>query len=205
MASAGICLAAAINIPSLPRTINANAGGGFSFQYTGTLTASDTITVTISGTSCLQGGGAYCTNAAGVVVVAGSSGVGQATSANLGGIFNYGSVLMNISGAGTVQLFPANAGNGLGSSSPPTTLTLPPTTLGALGFANFPVTNPTITFSMADDNFGDNGGSFTVTQTGGGGGTPSTTPAPSSWVLLVCGLVVVCLLVPRLRRQAGVN
>src|SRR5208283_4972290 len=94
------------------------------------------------------------------------------------GTWNYGALIMSISGVGAVQVFPANAGNGLGSSTPPGSLTLTSTSLSTLGFSSFSVVNPTITFTNADTNYGDNSGGFTVTQTG----LPST-PAPATLVL----------------------
>jgi hypothetical protein len=74
---------------------------------------------------------------------------------------------MEISGVsplGTVQVFPANAQNGLGSATPPMSLTSPATSLASLGFSPFIITNPTITFIVADTNYADNGGSFILTQ-----------------------------------------
>jgi hypothetical protein len=72
--------------------------------------------------------------------------------------------ISGVSPAGTVQIFPANAENGLGNATPPTSLTLPATSLASLGFSPFTVTNPTITFVVADTNFADNGGGFVLTQ-----------------------------------------
>jgi hypothetical protein len=161
-----------IAFPGGPLTVNATSASGVSFTYNGTLTQLDTIEFTETGDACLQGGGAYCTNGAGIVVVAGSTAVGgtstfSGTFGATNGLWNFGALLMIISGVspvGTVQVFPANAQNGLGSSTPPTRLTLPVTTLGSLGFSPFIVTNPTVTFVVADTNYGDNSGSFVLTQ-----------------------------------------
>jgi uncharacterized repeat protein (TIGR01451 family) len=139
---------------------------GASFTYSGTLTQNDTISFTQVGTPCLQPGPAYCTNGAGVVVVAGSTGVGTANAVAVSGVgvVNLGSLLMTISGVGTRQVFPANPANGLGSASPPPSLALPATTLGSLGFGMFSVNNPTITFFIAAVNYADNTGSLTLVQ-----------------------------------------
>src|SRR5262249_47861075 len=79
--------------------------------------------------------------------------------------WDFGALLLEISGEGAVQIFPANAANGLGSSTPPVGLMLPPTTLAALGFPSFSAVNPTITLILADTNYADNSGQFVITQT----------------------------------------
>jgi len=198
--SAG-AFAQSISLPGA-LTLQAVSSTGTSFTYNGTLTQAATIALIVSGAACEQSGGVYCTNGSGVVTVAGSSAVGAATSfagsvGGFSGTWNYGALIMSISGVGSVQVFPANAGNGLGSSSPPGTLSLASTSLSALGFANFSVANPTITFTVADNNYGDNSGGFTVTQAGLPG-----TPAPATLGLVVLGLVVLMLawwLKPRFR------
>lgn len=164
-----------IIIPGGPLTVPGTSSAGISFTYAGTLTQLDTLAFTETGDACLQGGGFYCTNGAGIVVIAGSTGVGGTSTFGAifgatNGIWNYGALLMEITGvspAGTVQIFPANAHNGLGSNSPPTSLVLPPTSLANLGFSPFTVTNPKITFVVADTNYGDNSGSFVLTQSAG--------------------------------------
>src|ERR1700722_1924863 len=104
-------------------TVNAISSTGASFTYSGTLTQAASVSLNASGTACEQGSGTYCTNASGVVVIPGSSPAGAATSfsGTFGGTlgtWNYGSLIMIISGVGAVQVFPANAANGLGSGSP---------------------------------------------------------------------------------------
>lgn len=188
----------------LPGTLNvaATSSTGSSFTYSGTLTQAATIAVTVGGAACEQSGGVYCTNASGVLTVAGTSPVGATTSftgpvGGFSGTWNYGSLIMTISGVGSVQLFAANASHGLGSSSPPGSLSLASTSLSALGFSNFSVASPTITFTNADSLYTDNSGGFIVTQTGLPG-----TPAPATLTLVVLGLAVLMLalwLRPRLR------
>jgi len=105
-----------ITVPGLSTT-------GVSFTFTGTLTQNDTLALTQTGDPCLQPPPSYCTNGAGVVTVAGTSPVGAATTftGTFGGTtasWDFGALLLEISGEGTVQIFPANAANGLGSATP---------------------------------------------------------------------------------------
>jgi hypothetical protein len=70
---------------------------------------------------------------------------------------------MEISGTNTaVQIFPADTADGSGSGSPPLGLTLPLTTLSALGFPAFSQFDPTITFVLADNLYTDNSGHFNL-------------------------------------------
>lgn len=169
-----------------------------SFTYTGTLTQSDTIAFTQSGNPCLQASGtAYCTNGAGVVTVAGTTPVGGSSTfvgpvgSIPAGTWTFGSLLMTISGVGTVQVFPTNAANGLGSLTPLPNLALAPTTLAGLGFAAFSQTNPTITFIVADNFFPDNGGQFVLSQAP----PASTAPVPTlgEWGVIGLTVMLACL------------
>lgn len=169
----GICFAASVQFPGGTLVLSGTSTTGVSFTYPGTLTQTDTIALVQAGNPCLQiGGTAYCVNGAGVLTVAGAFGelVGSSSSfsgpsgAIPAGTWTYGSLLMTISGVGTVQIFPTNAANGLGSPTPPPSLTLPATSLTALGFGAFSQTNPTISFIVADTNFADNGGQFVLSQ-----------------------------------------
>jgi hypothetical protein len=179
----------------LPSTLSVAAinPSGTSFTYNGTLTQAATIALTESGASCEQPSGTYCTNGSGVLVVAGTSPVGATTSftapvGGFSGTYNFGALIMTISGVGSQQIFAANAGNGLGSTAPPATLSLSATSLSALGFPNFSAVNPTITFTVADTNYADNSGGFSVTQTG----LPST-PAPATLALVILGLTAALI------------
>jgi len=147
--------------------------GGASFTYTGTLTGNDTIAVAQTGNPSLQPNAGCCPNGAGVLTVGATLSVKPAgeSSSYFGpggiipaGTWTYGSLLMAVSGVGTVQVFPTNAGNGLGSAAPPAGLNLPATTLGALGFGSFSQSNPAITFIVTDGAFGDNAGQFVLSQ-----------------------------------------
>jgi hypothetical protein len=179
IAAAALCCASLVAVPAgaanvqLPGgslTLSALSTTGASFTYSGTLTQADTITFTQTGNPCLQSPTTYCVNGAGVLTVAGTSPVGAATTFTgpsgiiPAGTWTYGALLMQISGVGTVQIWPADAAHGLGSPTPPTGFTLAPTALSALGFPAFSQSNPTITFIVADTFFGDNGGSFTLRQ-----------------------------------------
>ena len=195
-ATAGSCFGASILLPSGSITIPAVNPGGFSFVYTGTLTGADTIAfMQIGGTAnnpCLQGGpasSAYCTNGGGIVTVAGTTGVGgtstfSGTFNGTSGTWNFGSLILEISGEGAVQVFAASVANGLGSATPPTGLTLAPTSLSALGFGSFTTAaNPTITFLVADNLYPDNTQQFVLSQI----------PEPSSIGLLGSALGALVL------------
>jgi PEP-CTERM motif len=179
--------ASPILLPGGSITVPGPSSTGVSFTFAGTLTQNDTLALTQTGDPCLQSPPAYCTNGAGVVTVAGTSPVGAATTftgpiGGTTGTWDYGALLIEISGAGTVQIFPANPSNGLGSPSPPVSLTLASTSLSALGFAPFNQVNPTVTFIMADTLYTDNSGQFVLTQ------VPE--PATGGMVgLLACALV----------------
>jgi len=178
--------AANVNLPGGTLVIPGTSSAGASFTYTGTLTQADTIAFSQTGNPCLQSGNTYCVNGAGVIVVAGTSPVGASTGF---GSWTYGALLMQISGVGTVQVWPTNAANGLGSGSPPTGLTLPTTTLAALGFPAFSQANPTITFIVADTNFGDNSESFTLTQAAAPAAV-APVPTLAEWSLGALALLV---------------
>lgn len=171
----GTSVAASISLPGGSLTVPGTGAGSVSFTYSGTLTQDDTLAFTQTGNPCLQPNGSYCANGAGVLTVAGSLGavpppVGSSLpfSGPVGiipaGTWTYGSLLLTISGVGTVQLFAPNAGNGLGSARPPAGLNLPATALSALGFGSFSQTDPTLTFIVADIYFGDNSGQFVLSQ-----------------------------------------
>ena len=189
-------VAASITVPGGTLTVPGISTTGASFTFTGTLTQSDTLSFTESGNPCLQAPPSYCVNAAGVVTTAGTSPVGAATT--FMGTFNgttqtwdFGALLLEISGEGAVQIFPANAANGLGSSTPPHSLTLPSTSLSSLGFPSFSVVNPTITFIMADTLYSDNTGQFIISQV----------PEPGTPTLLLAAGCLLAGLAMRRRRS----
>ncbi len=201
VSSGGDCLWA--NVISIsPTSLNALSTTGVSFEYVGTLTQNDEIGLTVTGDPCLQTGPGYCVNGAGVVAVAGTTPVGGASTftgpvAGVSGTWDYGALVMEISGTNTaVQLFPADAADGLGSGSPPLSLTLPLTTLSELGFSPLNELDPTITFVMADDLYTDNSGHFNL--------APVPEPTTVGVVgVLVCGLAGV--LASKRRRDSAAH
>ena len=208
---AGYTFAATIALPSGTLTIPGTSTTGVSFTYPGTLTQADTLAFGLTGTPCLQASGtAFCTNGAGILTVASNpagtsvGGAGVFTLASPVGIvpagtWTFGSLLIQISGVDTKQIFPANAANGLGSATPPTNLTLPSVPLSALGFAAFSQANPTITFIVTDTAFADNGGHFILQQA-----APSAPiPTLNQWGLLGIGLLLAIAGATLLRRKAG--
>ena|SRR5579872_5930988 len=201
------CLRANV-IPISSMTLDSTSTTGVSFVYSGTLTQNDSLEITVAGDPCLQPpppGPQYCVNGAGVVIVPGTSGVGDATTfvstfGGTSGTWDFGSVLMEISGisgTGTVQIFPADIADGLGSGSPSTSSTLPVTTLSALGFSPFSVLDPTITFVVADNLYTDNVGKFDLSQ------NLSSVPEPTTGA--VVGVVVFALAGLMRRRRAARN
>lgn len=165
------CFASVIQLPGGSVTIPGLSTTGVSFTFSGTLTDSDFLNIIQTGNPCLQSpasGPQYCTNGGGVVTTAGTSPVGAATTFvgtfnGTPGTWDFGSVIMEISGEGAVQVFAASPANGLGSATPPLSLSVD-SSLAALGFPSFSVLNPTITFLMADNLYTDNSGSFVLTQ-----------------------------------------
>ena len=210
---AGSAFGASIQFAGGSLTVPGISATGATITYAGTLTQNDTIAFIQSGNPCLQNSGTgYCTNGAGVLTVAASFGGtpvgGSGTFAGPSGIipagtWTFGSLLMTISGAGTVQVFPTNAGNGLGSATPPASLNLPATTLSALGFGAFSQTNPTITFIVADvgGGFADNGNQFVLTQAPVAVSTPVPTLGEWGLIALIVLLAGLGLMTTRRRVQ----
>ncbi|MFT3779223.1 MAG: IPTL-CTERM sorting domain-containing protein [Ottowia sp.] len=201
--------AASIALPGGTLAISATNASGASFTYAGTLTETDTLSLSQIGTPCLQSGDTYCTNGAGVLTVAasvGGTGIGQSSSFSgpsgiiPSGTWTYGALLMQISGVGTVQIWPTSAANGLDSATPPAGLTLPATTLAELGFPAFSQANPTITFIVADTYFTDNSGSLTLTQAAAPAAAAAV-PTLAEWGLGALALAIGLSGLARTRRS----
>ncbi len=211
LASAG-AWGAAVPLPGGTVTVDSLSTTGTSFTYSGTLSPTDTITFSVSGQPCLQNAGTlFCTNPAGVLRVNGNTG-GQIVGSSFpftgngspipGNNYAYGSLIMIIQGVGAVQVFPTNSANDLGSSNPPATLTVPTTTLSALGFGNFtPQSNPQITFILGDTGYTDNGGNFVITQGAPPVGTPISNSALIGTAAALC-LLGIYQMTSRLSHQA---
>ena len=191
---AGASQAANILLSSSPLTVPSNSAG-VSFTYSGTLTQNDTLGFIAMLSPCLQAGSAYCTNAAGILTTApiGTTNTFVGTFGGTTGTWNFGQLVLIISGVGATDPFLPNVANGLGSGAPPTTLTLPTSTLASLGFGSFSVVNPTLTFIVADTNYADNTGSFQLSQ-------PGTVPEPTTITLMGLGLVAAGFLRKRAQR-----
>src|SRR5690349_19394236 len=91
---------------------------GPTFTLSKTLLPTDQLSLTASGSVCLQSGGFYCTNAAGVLVVQGSDGtpVGSSSLNTVSagfykGTFSFGSLVIGNPTIGFAQLFSTNAAN----------------------------------------------------------------------------------------------
>lgn len=206
---AALASANSISLPGGTLAVPGSNSSGVSFVYSGTLTQADTLSLTATGTPCLQTGPAYCTNAAGVLTVAGIHGPGEtvgsasgfsATFNGTSGGWDFGALVLEISSEGAVQIFPADTANGLNSPTPPTSLVLPQTSLAALGFGSFSITNPTITFLVADSYYPDNTGSLTLTQAQ----TPTPTPEPATIWLLAPALAALGCIIRRRKAQASI-
>ncbi len=190
--SSGMAHAAYLTFSSPVSVGPADVSSGPSFTAPTALSASDMAYLSVSGTVCLQSGGYYCTNGAGVVVVAGTSPVG---GTSLNGSTNFGSLLLGNNALGFHQLFPADASNGLGSANPPTYLVLN-ATLGSLGFASGIGAGEILEFRLSDTLTTDNSGGFSVQDLSGR--VQGEVPEPASFALVAAGAAALAAL--RLRR-----
>jgi hypothetical protein len=168
---------------------------GPTFTLTSTVQPTDTLTLTTRGEVFLQlaqGVPAYGTNAAGVVITAGTTGVG---GTSLNGSTNFGALLIGNSTLGFFQIYPANASNGLGSSTPSDLLTTT-VAFSTLGFGSAIPSGTILQFRVSDINTGDNSGSFT---TFGQINVAAGVPEPTSWLLVGGGIGVIALVRRKLR------
>jgi hypothetical protein len=182
IASAGASAAGYITLPSGSVSVPSTSAAGTTVTLSGTYDPSDTVIFTVSGEVFLQDPASprYGTNAAGVVITPGAgAGEGGDSAVMFGSYVNdtFGALLVSLNGGAFKQIFTPDAATGLGAASPPTTLTF-----GGLASALFgsfgTVTNPSITFVVADDLYSDNTGSFKVS---------SSIPEPSIWAMMLVG------------------
>lgn len=205
--ASGAAFAGKLQLPGGGLTVPGYSPAGVSFVYSGDLTSADTFKVQVSGTPCYQVSflfGSDCTNGAGIVANPGSQNIGDTSTFTVlmlgtNGTWNMGALLMNITSVGTFQLFAADDSNGLGTDTPPTVLIFD----GPLGQftpnLSWGVTNPTITFLFADENYENNNGSFVLAQA-----EPTATPEPSTVGTALAGLTGLAV-ANRIRRRRAVQ
>ena len=180
-------LAGTISIPST--TVHGtDVFSGPTLTLTSAVAPTDILTLTATGEVFLQGAGQYGTNAAGVLTTAGTTGVGG-SSANGGTTF--GALLFGNSTFGFVQVFLTNAGNGLGSATPPSSLTVAGVSLASLGFNSAMPIGTVLQFLVSDTNTGDNFGSFAVSGSINTIGNNAVTPEPGSVAMVLVGLMAL--------------
>ncbi|GCL56828.1 hypothetical protein NIES3806_41970 [Microcystis aeruginosa NIES-3806] len=161
----------------IPNTIvlGTNVVSGPSFTVSQNFLPSDTLSVNVSGTVDLWNG-KLTMNAAGIVTqttAAGSAGQTITSFPPLTPVLPgkpFGSLLIGNNTLGFFPLFSANAANGLGSSTPPTNLSLSGVALSSIftnvGFAGI-LAGTTLEFRVNDGitNWSDNSGQFFITST----------------------------------------
>jgi hypothetical protein len=165
--------------------------GGPSFIVSGNFLSTDTLSLIVSGTVDLANGD-FTANAAGIIVSPSTTNTGNhpgQTTPNSGNTaLNYAALLIGNSTLGFFQVFPSSPDFGLGSSTPPTTLTLTDRTLGDIGFTSGLTSGTVLELWVSDINFADNSGAFQVSQV----------PEPGTLALL--GLSVCAIAVARRRK-----
>jgi hypothetical protein len=137
---------------------------GPTFTVSGSFGAGDFIDVQASGTVDLASG-QFTANAAGVLVSPATSNTGiHPGQTSPGGSFGYpyAALLIGNSTLGFFPLFPADAADGLGSSTPPTTITVDETLGSIFGPLVSIPDGAVLQFEINDiDNY-NNSGSYTV-------------------------------------------
>lgn len=192
IATASPTLAGTIMLPGGSVTVP-NIPTGTTVQVSGTYSQMETVAFRVSGIAYEQnssgpdtnaGTPQYGTNAAGVLVVAGDGGSAESPGGAIGFANDiFGALLISLNGGPQTQIFATSPANGLASPSAPTQLTFSGP-LSAL-FGSFgTVTNPQVTFQIADVDYNNNSGYYTVR---------SAVPEPSTWGMLMLGFVGLSL------------
>jgi len=193
----GVGEGASIVIPTTIVPGTADFDTGPSFAVSGNFGADDTINAQALGTVDLAGG-QFTANAAGVITGTGTTNTGNHAGevALAGNGLPFASLLIGNSSLGFRALSPADASAGLGSSTPPTSLSASNVRLGDLFGPSFTgITDGTVLQLVINDTAGlyfDNSGSFVVST------TPTITditPEPPSLVPSGMGLIAVLGLV----------
>lgn len=189
----GPCLANAAYLTfSSPVSVGAtDVSSGPSFTTSGALSASDLLSLSVAGTVCLQPGGTYCTNGAGVVVIAGSTSVGG-YSTNPSDGHTFGSVLLGNNSLGFHQLLAPVGANGYLSPNPPTTVFLLNATLGSLGFSSGIGAGEILEFRLSDTYVGDNNGGYRITDLSNQ--VEGQVPEPATFALVGAGAAALAAL-----------
>jgi len=169
--------------------------GGPTFTVSGNFLGTDTLSLTVNGTVDLANG-AFTSNAAGIIVSPATTNTGNhpgQTAPNSGNpSLNYAALLIGNSTLGFFQVFPSSAAFGLGSSNPPTALTLTDRTLANIGFTSGLSNGTVLELRISDINFSDNSGAFQVSQ--------GTVPEPGAFGLLGLTIFGGFLVLARCRR-----
>ena len=158
--------------------------------------ASDSLRIAASGTVDLAAGN-FTANAAGIIVAPPVTNTGAnpgQTSPGPGGI-PFAALLVGNGSLGFVQLFPSNALNGLGDSTPPTDLVVERTFLDLFGTGI--AAGTALEFRVNDSNNFDNSGSFLLSA------PAADVPEPSMLMLLLGGALLLAGLHVRRLPAAG--
>ncbi len=158
--------ASTINVPTT--TVNGtDVFSGPTFAVSGNYTASDSFSLTAVGAVDLASG-AFTANAAGVIIQPDPTNTqahpGQVT---MSGPFPYASVLIGGGALPFVAFFPADASAGLGSPTPPSTVSATRTVGDLWGGAATLSNGQQLEFRINDINTGDNSGAFRILTTEG--------------------------------------
>jgi hypothetical protein len=174
--------ASAVSLTIPTTTVNGtDVFSGPSFTVTSNFLGTDTISLNVSGTVDLISGG-FTTNAAGILTQPSPNfgGLNVGDFFTNGGTIAGGALLLGNSTLGFYQLFAPNATNGLGSSNPPTNLSLTNVSLSSIGFGSGFTNGTVLEFRVFDsDNF-NNSGAFTVSGSIDG----ATTAVPEPFTII---------------------